>query len=282
MTGVKIAVIGIVGESVFMSLERLHGPGETAHARDIHRELGGKGFNQAVAAARFGAEVSFLGAVFASDAEAVRATAQKDGIKAHLALKDVPSAYATIETDSSGENRVTVFPGATLTARDVEMFRGEIESADLLLINNEVPEDVNIAACEIASMGGTVIMHNPAPVRDISDFVKDRVHLFIPNQHEADALGDIPNMVVTLGEFGCEMRGLGELIPSFAPPAVLDTTGAGDTFCGTLAAAYIECTDLGEACLVANAAAALEVSRRYVMPAIPKREETLEFLNKHN
>ena len=276
----KIAVIGLVGESVFMTVDRHQAVGETAHATSIHREWGGKGYNQAVAAARFGAEVSFLGAVSASDVEAVSAAAASDGITPVLIPKSEATAYAAIVTDKTGDNRVTVFGGAKLTATDVEAFRENIESADILLLNNEVPEEVNLLAAEIAASASTRIIINPAPARKISDRLVRAAELLTPNEHEASAIAEKEKLIVTLGGDGCLISSLGITVPIYDVGTPTDTTGAGDTFSGTLAVALAEDCDLLTSCRIASAASAIEVTRRYVMPAIPKREETLALYRK--
>ena len=148
----RITIIGLTGQSMFFNVPHFHAGGETVHATDFHSELGGKGFNQAVAAARQGAEVSFLTAVGVDDVEKVRAFLSEEGIKGMVVGKATPSAHATILTDGTGETRVTVFPGARLDVSDVKPFAEAISSADILLLTNEVPEAVNVRAAEIASM----------------------------------------------------------------------------------------------------------------------------------
>lgn len=275
----RIAVIGLVGESVFLTLERHHEVGETAHATDIHREWGGKGYNQAVAAARFGAEVAFLGAACRCDADAIRRAAAADGIKAYVAEKDTPTAYGVITTDKSGGNRVTVYGGAALSVADVDAFAAEISSADVLLINNEVPEDVNVKAVGIAKAGGAKVIYNPAPVREICKYLLANTDIFTPNEHEAEALGEMDNAIITVGAEGCMVKWLGVRIPTVSVPQVVDTTGAGDTFSGVLSVMLAEGRDIEECCRYANAAASLEVTKKYVMPAIPKRCEVEKFLS---
>lgn len=274
----KIAVIGLVGESVFLRVDRHQAVGETAHAADIHREWGGKGYNQAVAAARFGAEVAFLGAASAADADRITQAAAADGVRALIARKSVPTAYGVIVTDGTGDNRVTVYAGAALDEEDVAAFEGEISSADVLLINNEVAECVNVSAVKIAKQNGVKVIYNPAPSRDICKYLLSNSDLFTPNEHELEALGDQPNTVVTLGARGCLIGRSGVVIPAYPIERVLDTTGAGDTFSGVLAAMIGEGAEIEEACRAANTAASLEVTKRYVTPAIPTRAEVEELL----
>ena len=269
----RIAVIGLVGESVFLGVDHHHAEGETLHAESIHREWGGKGYNQAVAAARFGAEVAFLGAASGSDGDAIIAAARADGIRAVIAKKSVATAYGVIITDKVGDNRVTVFGGAALDQSDVGCFAREIEAADLLLINNEVPEGVNVEAVKIAKAAGVKIVYNPAPAREICEYLLTNTDIFIPNEQESEALGERDNVIVTLGARGAYIRWMDAAVPAFAPAAVVDTTGAGDTFTGAFSVAFAEGKDTLDAVRLASAASSIEVSRRFVMAAIPKRAE---------
>ena len=267
----RIAIIGLVGKSMFFDVPRFHVGGETIHATGFHEEWGGKGFNQAVAAARQDAAVAFLGAVGAVDSKPLKEFCAKEGIRAVLAVKKDATACAAILTDGTGETRVTVYPGAELEERDVDGFAGAIATADILLLNNEVPEAVNLAAVELAVKYGVKVFFNPAPARKLPDAIRDAVSVWTPNEFEEPAIGDVTGEVVTtLGAKGCRIRSTGEVIP--APPAkAVDTTGAGDTFSAVLAVRLAEGESLREACAAANAAAAEEVAVRYVMPSIPRR-----------
>ena len=284
----KIAVIGIVGESVFLRVPHHQAVGETAHATSIHRELGGKGYNQAVAAARFGAEVSFLGAIHNSDLNSYTEYTVREGIAPTFATKDEPSPYGVIVTDSTGDNRVTVYAGAELSPEDVLEYREMIATADVLLINNEVPEAVNVAAVRIAKENGVTVILNPAPARPVCDYLMENVDLFTPNEHELAALGDVKNAVVTLGGDGSMTLYDGVRYPAVSFGEVVDTTGAGDTFSGVLAAIIAKRGGLSRdslpglslECMVAGAAASIEVTRRYVMPAIPDRDEVYARLSR--
>ncbi len=276
-----IAIVGLVGRSMFFEVPRFHAGGETIHATGFHEEWGGKGFNQAVAAARQGAEVSFLGkAGSESDASAIEALCEKEGIAPHIYFSTPavePTACAAIMTDGTGETRVTVARGIELDAADVEFgFKAAIADADILLLNNEVPEEVNLRASEIAVANGVKIVFNPAPARPLPPALAERVSLFTPNEFEEAALGEVQGEVVTtLGAKGCRVRSTGEVVP--APPAdAVDTTGAGDTFNGVLAVRLAEGASLRDACIAANAAAATSVTKRYVLPSIPRRDELEE------
>ena len=268
----RIAIIGLVGRSMFFDVPRFHTGGETIVARGFHEEWGGKGFNQAVAAARQGAKVAFLGAVGMDDVEPLSKFCESECVDCLLTSGVAPSASAAILTDGSGETRVTVFPGAALSPADVECFRARIEAADVLLLNNEVPEEVNFRASEIAAANGVRIVFNPAPARALPAELSARVFLFTPNEFEEAALGDVPGEVVTtLGARGCRIRSTGEVVPAVSCGKVVDTTGAGDTFTAVLATRLAEGASLADACRAANAVAGHSVTVRYVMPAIARR-----------
>ena len=273
---VKIAVIGLVGRSMFFEVPRFHAGGETIHATGFYEEWGGKGFNQAIAAVRQGADVSFLGkAGSEADASAIETFCAKEGVAAHVYFSrpvTEPTACAAILTDGTGETRVTVARGIELDEADVYFgFKEQIAAADILLLNNEVPDEVNLRASEIAAANGVRIIFNPAPARPIPAELAKRIFLFTPNEFEAATLGEVAGEVVTtLGARGCRIRSTGEVVPSL-PVKAIDSTGAGDTFNGVLAVRLAEGAPLREACAAANAAAAHSVTIRHVLPSIPQR-----------
>ena len=274
----RIAVIGIAGMSVFMGVEHFHAEGETLHAKSLFTEIGGKGINQAVAAARMGAEVSFLCAV-GDDAMATECArvAEENGIRAHLAVKKGrASPYACILTDKRGANRVTVYKDACLAPSDADDFAEMIAKSDILLLQNEVPEAVNARAIEIAKAHGVRVILNPAPARPMDGAVARDIYLVTPNEQEAALLpqSGFAHCITTLGGEGCDVDGK-EKIPATSAKAV-DTTGAGDTFNGALAAFLAEGLSLGRAAVLANRAAGISVTRRGVLAAIPYRNEILE------
>lgn len=278
----NIAVIGICGNSVFLSVDSFHKPGETAVARDCFEEIGGKGINQAFAAARMGAEVAFLAAI-GSDAHgtACIAAAKAEGIDGCFAVKDGKrTTFAYILTDASGENRVTVCPGAELCVQDVLDFEPRIAASDILLLQQEVPPEVNETAIALASRHGTRVMLNPAPVRSFPKALAEQVYLATPNAHEQKSIHGLPfqNLVTTLGEQGCLINHQ-TAIPATAVSPV-DTTGAGDTFNGILAVCLAEGMDLPTACRYAVAGSGISVTRKGVLSAIPYRSEIERMITK--
>ena len=166
---------------------------------------------------------------------------------------------------------MTVCPGAELAAEDVKEFAFAISSADFLLLNNEVPEEVNLAAMELAMKCGVKVIFNPAPSRPLPKVIKESAAIFTPNEFEAEAVADVPGEIVTtLGEKGCRIRSTGEVVSAPQVKAV-DSTGAGDTFNAVLAVRLAEGESLRDACAAANEAASKSVAVRYVMPSLPGR-----------
>lgn len=269
----KIAVIGLCGKSTFMTVEHFHQNGETLKADSIYTELGGKGINQAIAAARMGADVSFLGAVGDDCLEECYSLTKNNNINGcWIHKRSQNSANAFILTDKNGENRVTVFRGAELSLEDVDIFYDEIKNADVLLLQNEVPEEINQKAIDIAYKNNVKVILNPAPGRYLKKELADKIFLIIPNEQEKEFINtnDFKNCVITLGSKGCLANG--ELIPAINTN-VIDTTGAGDTFCGVLATCIAEGFDLKSSCTRAIVASGLSVSKKHVLDAIPTKED---------
>lgn len=260
-----------------MNVDHFHAPGETLVAESTFSEIGGKGINQAIAAARMGAEVSFLAAIGddADGKECIRC-AENDGISGHFAVKSgEKTTFAFILTDKNGENRVTGYHGAELTPEDVADFESAIAASDLLLLQQEVPEAVNIAAARLAKKHGVKVILNPAPIAPIPAALAENVWLVTPNEHEAEGLADLhfPRQVTTLGGDGCQIAG-GAKIPA-TPVDPVDTTGAGDTFNGALAVCLSEGMAMEDACRVAVKAAGISVTKHGVLTSIPYRNEVI-------
>ena len=271
----KIAVIGICGNSVFLPVDHFHRAGETLTAASCFEEVGGKGINQAIAAARMGAQVSFLAAM-GEDASGLQCARQIEeaGVHGVYARREgEKTTFAFILTDKRGENRVTVYHGAELKVEDVTSFEREITQSQVLLLQNEVPEAVNEAAARLAKRHGVMVILNPAPSRPISGALAALVDVVTPNEQEAAAIQAVafPNCVTTLGAEGCCINGQTH-IPAHSVEAV-DTTGAGDTFNGVLAVRLAEGETLEAACRYAVAAAGLSVTKRGVLSAIPYKAE---------
>ncbi len=271
-----IAVIGLCGMSLFMRVDRFPKPGETVETGSMTNETGGKGFNQAIAAARVGAKVSYLGAVGEdAEGEICQKIMAGEGIDARFVRKaGKRTAFAAILVDQNGENQVIEHLGAALDANDVYAFEEKIKACDILLLQNEVPEEVNAAALVLAKKYRKRVILNPAPARAIPADWNRQIFAVTPNRTEALAIRaeEFDNCITTLGSDGCSVNGT--LIPAIRVHAV-NTTGAGDTFNGVFAAKYAETGDMMHAARWAVAASGLSVQKPYVLNAIPKEQEIL-------
>ena len=250
----RVAVLGSFNMDLTVVSDRLPEPGRTVLGRSFHRGPGGKGSNQAVAARRLGAEVSFIGAVGGDEfgAAARRLLADEGVDAAGLAEVDRPTGAALIAVDARGENQIAVYPGAnlSLTPALVEKARPAIAAADVLLAQLETPVDAFLAAASIARRCGVTVILNPAPAAPLPDEAWGLIDILTPNQHEMEELlgpGPEPErtkgleMIVTKGAEGA-VRMTGGRIRSYpaAPARALDTTGAGDAFNGGLAVGAAE------------------------------------------
>jgi ribokinase len=173
---------------------------------------------------------------------------------------------------------VTVHKSAELSADDVVPFEDEIASSDVLLLQHEVPDEVNEKAIEFANKHNVKVILNPAPVRTVSSEAAKAVFAVTPNEHEAEAIDvrRFRNSIVTLGKKGCIINGKTPI--SSIDVKAVDTTGAGDTFNGVFAVCIAEGMDLEKACRYAVTAAGISVGRKYVLNAIPERKETEKML----
>ncbi|MBO5247898.1 MAG: hypothetical protein J6B54_01200 [Clostridia bacterium] len=271
----KISVIGICGNSIFMTVDHFHEKGETLVADSVYEEIGGKGINQAVACARMGAEVSFLAAIGDDrDGQKCRMAAKENGVNGFFAVKEgMATTFAVILTDKNGENQVTGYRCAELTEADVASFEEEIAQSDILLLQNEVPVEVNLAAVRLAKKHGIKVILNPAPIRGIPDEIAQSVFAVTPNEQEMQAIdvSRFENCITTLGKQGCRINNTQKI--RAIPVQAVDTTGAGDTFNGVLSVCVAEGMDLYSACKYAVTASGLSVTKKYVLNSIPAREE---------
>lgn len=300
----KICVVGSSNTDMIVRAERIPKPGETILGGVFSTAAGGKGANQAVAAARAGGEVTFIarvgGDLFGDSAlEGFKA----DGIDIGHVTRDseAMSGVALIVVDSHGENSITVAPGANarLSPDDVYKARDVITSSDILLMQLEVPIETVEAAASIAVESGVRIILNPAPARSLSDALLAKVSLLTPNETEAELLTGmlaadmssaltvtetlrgkgVGTVIVTMGSAGVFVNDgavHGPVVGFKVEP--VDTTAAGDVFNGALAVALAEGKTLDEACRFANGAAALSVTKLGAQPSAPKRADILRFL----
>jgi len=269
----RIAVVGSYGVGQTFVFDRAPERGETIIGNEARTDHGGKGSNQAIGAARLGADVDFLTAVGRDAfgrgafelwaAERVRADAVVEA--------PLPTMTAAILVEASGANRIVVVPGAlsALSPAHVDAFAPRIETADVLLVQLEIPLETALRALEVGQAAGvrTVLNPAPAPVRPITP-VADYL---TPNETEAPAVaGAQGTLVLTLGEQGARIGD--EHVPAF-PADVVDTTGAGDAFCAAFAVALGEGASDLDAVRWGCAAGAHMVEHEGVVPGLPTRAE---------
>lgn len=288
-----VTILGSANLDVVFTVQRIPGPGETLLAQSVERYPGGKGLNQAVAAARSGAETAFIGALGRDDAgDELARTLTSAGIASGLVRRGAaPTGQAFIVVDRAGENTIIVASGAnaTVTTLGADDERALATTA-VLLMQLELPLDTVARAAERAHAGGAIVMLNAAPARPLPDGLLANVDCLIVNEHEACIAGGrdelatasvmlaglVPRLIVTLGAAGSVLYETGSEVARIAAPRVtaVDTTGAGDTFCGAFAAAIAEGMPFVEATRFATAAAALSVQSIGAVPSVPSRADT--------
>ena len=283
----RVCVVGSANVDQVYWVDQIPSPGETVLASGFTTARGGKGQNQAVAAARAGASVSFIGAV-GTDAfgDLTSAGLADDGIDiARLCRVASPTGTAIIAVDAAGENTIIVDSGANSTVNVEDADRAAIARADVLLLQLEIPLPSVAAAAGAAREAGTTAILNAAPMASLPPELLASVDVLVVNEHEAAQLRQesgvddltelVPTVVVTLGGAGAELHARGaevERVPAPSVP-VVDSTGAGDTFCGAFAAAVGEGATPVDALRFAVVAASLSVQREGAVPSIPARAE---------
>ncbi|MEI7947262.1 MAG: ribokinase [bacterium] len=306
MSKKQIIVVGSSNTDMIIKLDHIPRPGETILGGEFVTAAGGKGANQAVAAARAGGKVTFVARV-GRDMFGDQAIAgfEKEKINTDHVSRDKsrPSGVALIFVAKDGENSIAVAGGANngLSATDVKKAKANIADAGMLIMQLETPLETVQAAADVAAKAGVRVILNPAPARVLPDELLKKISIITPNETEAELLTGInvdsdqaaaqaadkllargvKTVIITLGSRGAFVVGDGvrKLVPGFKVKAV-DTTAAGDTFNGALAVALVEGQALTNAVRFANAAAALSVTRLGAQTSVPTRKEIEKMLNK--
>lgn len=282
-----VVVIGSLNLDLVARCTRLPGPGETVLGTDFTQVPGGKGLNQAVAAARSGATVALVGAVGDDDAgRLLRQVMLDEGIDdrwLHV-VSDTPTGRALIAVDDRAENSIVVIPGAN--AWDDSTAPPPPEGR-VVLAQLEVPVGRVERAFEAARSTGSITVLNPAPVRELDRTLLEACDYLIPNEHEADQLGGfdgllasgVSTIVVTQGAAGATTLTSEESTPhaTFVVQPI-DTTGAGDAFCGALSARLASGDRHGAAVRFAMAAGALATTKQGAVPSLPRRRDVERLL----
>jgi ribokinase len=301
----SIVVVGSINMDIVNEVKKHPLPGETIHGFSTKYFPGGKGANQAVAAARTGGEVTMIGAV-GDDAfaQVLIASLEESGIYVRNVLhKQGNSGLAFITVDEHGENSIILSAGANglLKAEDIWGDQTFFDSTSIVLLQNEIPWDTNLKVMKEASKKGARILFNPAPAMKVPKELFPFIHTLILNETEAEVLtglqigyeyaraeaaitellnSGIQSVILTLGSKGCLYMGSDRVIiacPAFQVKAV-DTTAAGDTFIGAYACALMEGTAISESLRFASAAAAITVTREGAQASIPTKAQVNAFL----
>jgi ribokinase len=305
----KIVVVGSLNMDLVVRMPQIPRPGETLLGGVFKTFPGGKGANQAVAAARLGAHVTMIGCV-GGDAfgQEMRDTLTAEGIDTTHVLVHPESAtgVALIQVDAKGQNSIAVASGANfqLTSTDVEKAMQAIESFDVLVMPLETPLETIYTAAKIASQRGVKVLLNPAPAQVLNSDLLELVDVLLPNEYEVALMTGLPplqsaadvrsaaekllslgvkNLMVTMGSQGAMLfDGKLESNISACPVQAVDSTAAGDCFVGALAVGLCEGKSLLSAAEFASAAAAISVTRDGAQPSLPRREEVLQFMNERS
>ncbi len=303
----RIVVIGSSNTDMIIKIDRIPRPGETVIGGRFSTAAGGKGANQAVAAARAGGDVAFIARVgndiFGN--EALKGFVP-DNIDIDHIIRDTtaPSGVASIFVDRNGQNSIAVAGGANanLSPADIEAAEKTIATADILVMQLETPIETVTAAAMMAHADGVKVILNPAPAQPLTDDLLKTVSILTPNETEAELLTGIgieneddarkaaeallargvATVMVTMGENGviiATAHGVKKVDAFDVDP--VDTTAAGDVFNGALAVAIAEGSRLDKAVVFANAAAAMSVTKLGAQPSAPMRNEIDEFMKNH-
>jgi len=290
-----IIVVGSSNTDMIVQLPRIPGPGETLLGGEFVMAAGGKGANQAVAAARAGGQVSFVAAL-GSDMFGDKALEgfEKEGIDVSHVRRDPkkPSGVALIFVADSGENSIAVAGGANGALKSTHLEASWFGPDTILVMQLETPLPTVKRAAQLARTAGGQVILNPAPACDLPDTLLRNIDILTPNEHEAALLTGrkvtdetsaraaarklrkrgVRCVIITLGAQGAYVANdtVEQLVPGFQVKAV-DTTAAGDVFNGALAACLAEGADLLDAVRFAHAAAACSVQRLGAQPSVPTR-----------
>ena len=298
-----VLVVGSVNVDLVVGVERLPGPGETVTGGTFARHQGGKGANQAVAAARLGAAVAFVGAIGDDDdgrTALVDLRAEGVNVSGVSVLAGVSTGAAVIVVDRHGENQIAVAPGANdaLEGAMVEAALAgiRVRRGGTWLANLEIGDEALLAGARLAVRNGLQLIVNPAPARTLPAELIAMHPLLVANRGEAELLSGEQEaeaaarrlaertaaaVIITLGPDGALLCQAGE-VQRIAAPIVeaVDTTGAGDTFAGALAAQLAAGSELAEAVQLAVAAAAISVTRPGARGGMPDRRSVESALDR--
>ena len=276
----RIAVVGSINADLVVQMPKLPGRGETVSSAEPAWFPGGKGANQAVAAARMGGNVSMFGAIGADEPGQMCLSALKQsGVNVDAVVTvSSPTSTALVMVEHSGENQIVVADGANQHA---SFDAAQISAADAVIVQFEIPESVIV---EVGKAAKGIFCVNGAPVRELSDELASLIDVLIVNEHEYAQLGEPKSglVIVTAGAKEVVAYQNGEVVAKSQPPKVeaLDTVGAGDTFVGAFVVTYASGKTIPDALDLACAASALSTLKLGAQSGMPTASEVNEFFNK--
>jgi ribokinase len=298
----KVVVVGSANTDMVVQVDAIPRLGETVLGGKFVNAQGGKGANQAVAAARLGAEVTFVARLGRDEfGRSSVAAYQLEGINTDFIIwdEDAPSGVALIMVNRHGENIIAVAPGANgqLSSTDVQNAESVFQTADAVLVQLEIPLDAVQTAVHLAHRHNCRVILNPAPASNLPAPILRSVDFLTPNENELAILaGTLPSqhgdtarlfakqigvraLIITLGSKGALVisEGAENLVPGY-PVKAIDSVAAGDAFNGALAVALSRGKDLLGAVRFANAVGALSVTRSGAQPSLPTLDEVKKFM----
>jgi ribokinase len=301
----KIVVVGSLNMDLIARSPHIPAPGETVLGSDFSTAAGGKGANQAVAAARLGAQVTMVGCVGGDDyGRQLLNSLQADGVDSQFVCvaSNAHTGIALITVDDAGENSIVVVSGTNwqLTQADVAAAEAAIAAADMLMLQLELPLQVILFAAELAARHDVPVLLNPAPARPLPTNLLANITYLIPNESEAALLADcavddmngvetavsrlrqlgVANIIITMGSQGAYLHSdeASLMMPAF-PVQPVDTTAAGDAFVAGVAVAVGEKRPLAEAVHFATAVGALATTQHGAQPSLPTKTAVQQLLN---
>jgi ribokinase len=301
----RIMVYGSYAVGMTMRCKVFPAAGQTVPGKDFRQFHGGKGSNQAIAAARLGGDVCYVSCVGKDKlGDAALSLFKEEGLDTRVKISEKnATSVGFVMVEESGQNRIIINFDAPMEIgpADIDAIENELKNCKILLIQLEADIPTVVYAAKKAKEYGVCVVLNPAPYQDLPNEIYSYVDVITPNETEAkqmlgiDPVMDIPpeelgkrllstgikNVIITVGENGAILADAGGIthIPVGRPVAAVDTTGAGDTFAGGLAVALGEGLSIEKAVIFANIAASISVTRHGVVESIPSREETLRVIN---
>lgn len=305
----KVLVVGSLVMDLIVTTTRFCNAGETVIGSGFSTAAGGKGANQAVQAARLGADVTMVGMVGNDDfGKQLINSAKQSGVNTEyiLTTDKAPSAIGNVQIQSNEngtENRIIVVPGGNfeLTPSDTDFLKDIIKNYDIVILQNEIPTEVNLAVAKLAKANGVPVMLNPAPYRELPDELIACLTYISPNEHEAADIAGVvledeadiskaidkihsmgtENALITLGKRGCAYSNGSSLQYSSSVDCgkVLDPTAAGDSFIGAFCTAVALKAKIPDALRFANCTAGITVTKMGAQTSLPTLSDVLEVMN---